>query len=119
MWVTNTPSGKMLCPQNTSKLLVLIFLQKHNMLTHWSVEDLSRFFCLLCNCVSLSYDKLLFHEQCTSSCNIVDGFLWQYTHTALFFNLLCRNRNIKLDITRSVIVSCRSFLNLYEMILSG
>ena len=33
------------------------------MLTSWSREDLSGFFCVLQNCVSVGYDILLFHEQ--------------------------------------------------------
>jgi len=33
------------------------------MLTHWSIKDLKSFFCLLYNCLSLGYDKLLFHER--------------------------------------------------------
>jgi len=80
IWVTNPPSFKMLFPQK--QLLVLTFLQIHNILTNWSVEDQSRFFSLVYKCVSVGYNKLLFHERCTSSCNIYDSFLWQYSDTS-------------------------------------
>jgi hypothetical protein len=33
------------------------------MLKCWSINDLSSFFYLLCNCVPVGYDKLMFYEQ--------------------------------------------------------
>ena len=47
----------------TNKLLLLIFPSKHNMLTCWSAKDRSSFFCVLSNCVSVAYDRLLFREH--------------------------------------------------------
>jgi hypothetical protein len=40
------------------------------MLTCWSIEDRSSFFCLLYNCVSVGYDKLLLHERFVTLCYI-------------------------------------------------
>ena len=51
-WVTNTPSVKMLCPQ---KNCLFLYFRKC-----WSIDDQSSFFCLMQNCVSVDYEKLIF-----------------------------------------------------------
>jgi len=43
-WVTNTSSVKMYFP---SKIFVLMFLEKHNLIKGWSIEDQSSFFFVL------------------------------------------------------------------------
>jgi hypothetical protein len=47
---------------STRKLLVLVFSYKPGMIKCWSIKDMSSFVCLPYNCVSASYDKLLFDE---------------------------------------------------------
>jgi len=42
------------------------------MLMYQSVKYLSSFFCPLYNCVSVGYNKLLFHEQCATSIFMVN-----------------------------------------------
>jgi hypothetical protein len=61
-WVTNTPSVKMLCPQKISS--PYIFRKNTACVNSGLINDLSSFFfCLLYNCVSVGYEKLLFHER--------------------------------------------------------
>jgi hypothetical protein len=80
------------------------------MLTCWSIEDLSSFFCLLQNCVSVGYNKLLFHEWydtlithqqltmqqrsgrplCPNRCTIYPSCLEACTQTVLIFHLVNR-----------------------------
>jgi hypothetical protein len=61
-WVTNTLSINILYVQKNC--FYLCFRKNTNVLKCWSVKDLSSLFCLLCNCVSVGYDKLLFHDRC-------------------------------------------------------
>jgi hypothetical protein len=67
-WVTNTPSVKTLSPEKNC--LSVYF---HNILKCWSTEDRLSFFCLLYNCVSMGYNKLLFHERYTTLCVKLSG----------------------------------------------
>ena len=60
IWVTNTLSFRMTCPQ--IKLLLVLISSKHNIPNCWSVNGGSGFCCLLQNCISRGYDKFLFHQ---------------------------------------------------------
>jgi hypothetical protein len=54
------------------------------MLTGWSVEELSSFFCVLRNCVSVGKDILLFHERYVSYTAVLEiECLKYYVHTAV------------------------------------
>jgi hypothetical protein len=59
--VTNTPSVKMLCSQTNC---LSLHIRKDTMCLSVGLLRIGRVFCLLKNCVSVGYDKLLFRDCC-------------------------------------------------------